>query len=108
MITLSHDQLDKINLLDKLFASMEVDQLRQLVESEQIVSRLKGTEDNPQVILNLVHEYDVMKIDLGNMRAEVSTLKSDFQSLLKVLHADVFTPRYNQDFNNLKSKHGVY
>jgi len=108
MITLSHEQLDKINLLDKLFASVGVDQLKQLVESEQIVSRLKGTEDNPQIILNLVHEYDVMKLDLMNAKAEIVTLKSDFQALIKVLHADVFTPRYNQDFNNLKSKHGVY
>jgi hypothetical protein len=108
MITLSHEQLEKINLLDRLFASMGVDQLKQLVESEQIVSRLKGTEDNPQILLNLVHEYDVMKLDLMSAKSDLTTLKSDFQTLLKVLHVDVFTPRYNQDFNNLKSKHGVY
>jgi hypothetical protein len=108
MITLSHEQLEKINLLDKLFASMGVDQLRQITESEQIVSRLKGTADNPQIILNLVHEYDTMKLDLMSAKADLVGLKSDFQALLKVLHADVFTPRYNMEFNNLKNKHGVY
>lgn len=108
MITLSHEQLEKINLLDRLFASMGTDQLRQLVESEQIVSKLRGTEDNPQIILNLVHEYDIMKLDLMASKADITALKSDFHALLKVLHTDVFTPRYNQDFNNLKSKHGIY
>jgi hypothetical protein len=108
MITLSHEQLDKINLLDKIFASMDVEQLKQIAESEQIVSRLKGFEDNPQIILNLVHEYDTMKLDLMNAKAELVGLKSDFQALLKVLHSDVFTPRYNMEFNNLKNKYGVY
>ena len=108
MITISHEQLEKINLLDKLFGAVGVDQLREFTESEQVVARLKGSEENPQLLLKIVHEHDIMMLDLMNAKAEIVTLKSDFQALLKVLHADVFTPRYNQDFNNLKSKHGVY
>ena len=108
MITLSHEQMDKINLLDRLFASVDVDQLRQLAESEQIVAKLKGAGDNPHIILNLVHEYDAMKLDFMNTKVELSTLKTDFQLLLRVLQTDVFTPRYNQDFTNLKSKYQIY
>jgi hypothetical protein len=108
MITLSHEQLEKITLLDTFFASMDVEKLRQLAESEQIVSKLKGINDNPQLILKLVHEYDVMKLDLMNTRADLTALKADFQVLIRVLHADVLSPRYNLDFNNLKSKHNVY
>jgi len=108
MITISHEQLEKINLLDKLFGALGVEQLKEFVESEQVVARLKGNEENPQLLLKIVHEHDIMMLDLMNAKSEIATLKSDFQSLIKVLHADVFTPRYNQDFNNLKSKHGVY
>ena len=108
MITISHEQLEKINLLDKLFGSLGVDQLREFVESEQVVARLKGSEENPQLLLEIVHEHDIMMLDLMNAKAEIVTLKSDFQALLRALHADVFTPRFNQDFQNLKSKHSVY
>jgi len=108
MITLSHEQLEKINLIDKLFASIGIDQLKQLVESEQIVSRLKGTEDNPQLLLTLIHERDILITDNIRNKNDILALKTDFQTLVKVLQTDVFTPRYNQDFNNLKSKHGVY
>lgn len=108
MITLSHEQLEKINLLDKLFGAMSVDQLKEFTESEQIVAKLKGSQDNPQILLNLVHEYDTMKLDLMTARGDITTLKADFQALLRVLHSDVFTPMYNMDFQNLKNKYGVY
>lgn len=108
MITISHDQLEKINLLDKLFGAMGVQELKDFVESEQVVAKLKGADDNPQILLKMVHEHDILMLDLAQAKNDIMTLKSDFRSLLKVLHADVFTPRYNQDFNNLKSKHGVY
>lgn len=108
MITLSHEQLEKINLLDKLFGAMSVDQLKEFTESEQIVAKLKGTQDNPQILLNIIHEYDTMKIDLMTAKSDITVLKTDFQSLIRILHTDVFSPRYNNDFNNLKNKHGVY
>jgi hypothetical protein len=108
MITLSHEQLEKINLLDKLFGAMCVEQLKEFTESEQIVAKLKGLQDNPKILLNLVHEYDAMKLDLMTAKTNISELKSDFQSLLRVLHSEVFSPRYNMDFNSLKNKYGVY
>ena len=108
MITISHEELEKINLLDKLFGALDVEQLKEFVESEQVVARLKGGEENPQLLLKIVHEHDVMMLDFLNAKSEIATLKIDFQSLIKVLHADIFTPRYNQDFNTLKSKYSVY
>jgi len=108
MITLSHEQLEKINLLDKLFTSLSVEQLKELIESDLIVAKLKGVNDNPQIILNLVHSYDTMRIDLISAQSSINSLKEDFQSLLRVLYTEVFTPRYNQEFTNLKSKHGLF
>jgi hypothetical protein len=102
------DQLEKINLLDTIFGALSVTQLREFAESEKIVAKLKGTDQNPQMLCRLVQEHDVMMLDLMNTKNDLAALRIDFQNLIKVLHADVFTPRYNQDFNTLKSKHGVY
>lgn len=108
MITISSDHLEKINLLDKLLGAIGVEQLREFTESEEVVAKLKGKDDNPQILLKLIREHDILMLDLMNTKNEVMALKADFQALLRVLHTDVFTPRYNQDFNNLKSKHQVY
>jgi len=108
MITMSKEQLDKIELLDRLFGSIGVEQLKEFVDSEQVVARLKGTESNPGLLMGLIRDRDMAQLETMNVKSELSALKSDFQLLLKVLHADVFTPRFNMDFNNLKSKHNVY
>jgi hypothetical protein len=108
MITMTNEQLLKIELLDKLFGALSVDQLREFTESEQVVSILKGTNNNPEMLKRLIQEHDVQMMDIMTMKSDIASLKSDLQSLLRVLHADVFTPRYNQDFSNLKSKHQVY
>lgn len=108
MITLTSDQVAKIEILDKLLASLDVDQLRQIVDSEVVVAKLKGTPTEPHILINLIREHDTMFVDMMDTKNELTSLKMDFQSLLRVLHADVFTPRYNQDFNSLKSKHGIY
>lgn len=108
MSPLTEEQFQKITLIDTLLGSVSVDQLRELAESAQIVSRLKGTENNPQILMTLIQEHHTLMLDYLAKKLELQSLKDDFQALIKVLHADVFTPRYNQDFNNLKSKHGVY
>ncbi len=108
MITLTNDQVIKIEILDKLFSSLDVEQLKQLSESEQVVAKLKGTQPDSHILINLIREHDSMYVDLVNAKSELMGLRADFQSLLKVLHADVFTPRYNMDFNTLKNKYGVF
>lgn len=108
MNPITDEQFQKITLIDKLFGSISVEQLREITESEQIVSRLKGTENNPQILLSLIRERDILTMKVIAVESELAGIKADFQSLLRVLHVDVFTPRYNQDFQNLKSKHNVY
>ena len=47
MITLTADQLEKINLLDTLFDSLDVTQLRELVEKEKVVVEVKNIYHTP-------------------------------------------------------------
>lgn len=110
MITMTPGMLEKIDLIDKLFGSMSVEQLREYTESEQIVARLKGVEENPGLLSKLVKENELHSLDSMNLRNELLVLKADMQSLIRALNQTVFAPapQYNSDFNSLKSKHNVY
>ena len=106
MIAIEYSEMEKIVLLDRLFGSIGYDDLRSLVESEQVVSKLKGTGTNSRILESLVQDNTAMSVDLMHTRNELNSLKGDFQTLLKVLNMTVFS--YSQDLNNLKQKHNVY
>jgi hypothetical protein len=105
---MTNEQLEKIALLDKLFGALSIQQLREFAESEQVVARLKGTDQNPEIFKRLIQEHDIYSMDLMNAKSELMVLKTDFQSLMRVLNQTLFTPTFNQDFQNLKQKHSVY
>lgn len=106
MITMSNDQILKIELLDKLFGSVDVTTLQEFVESERVVAKLKGTEQNPELFMRLVRDQDVQSLEIMNLKSEIAALKGDFQTLLKALNMTVFS--YSTEMNNLKQKHNVY
>lgn len=106
MISLTYDELEKVQLLDKLFGSFTVEDLKDLADTEQIVSRLKGSESNSKLLERLVNDNATLSVDLMNIRNETMSLKSDIQSLIKALNSSLYG--YNQEFNNLKQKHNVY
>jgi hypothetical protein len=106
MITMTHDQIEKIALIDKLFGSVDVRTLKEFAESEQVVAKLRGTDQNPELFMRLVREHDMLQLDLMNTRNELLSLKSDFQTLMKILNMTTFS--YSSDWNNLKQKHNVY
>jgi hypothetical protein len=108
MITMTNEQLEKLDLLDKFFGAISVEDLKEIVECEQVVAKLKGTEQNPQILRRLVQEHDMMYVDIMNAKTEVMVLKNDFQTLLRALNQTLFTPQYNNDFTTLKNKHSVY
>jgi len=106
MITMSNDQILKIALLDKLFGSVDVTTLKEFTESEQVVAKLKGIDQNPEIFMHLIREHDMLTLDLATTKADLASLKGDFSTLLKALNMTVFS--YSQDMNNLKQKHNVY
>lgn len=107
MITLTNEQTEKIDLLDKLFGAISLEQLREFAESEQVVAILKGTNNNPNILKRLIQEHDIQMMDIMTMKADISVLKSDLSTLVRL----VLKP---YDYNSLgeaatlKSKAGVY
>lgn len=107
MISATAEQFEKLRLFDKLFNAMSVEQVKELSESEQIVARLKGMPESTSILYQLVIDNTSMSSDIMNLRTELSMLRSDFQTLMKL----TFKPyEYNaiNDAQSLKSRYGIY
>jgi hypothetical protein len=109
MISLTTEQLQKIELVDALFSALDIDQIKELAESEQVVAKLKGVNLNPGLLKNIVQESEIHSVEMMRMASEVTVLKADMQTLVRAVITLVNTPPpYSQDLQNLKSKYNVY
>lgn len=106
MISVTHNELEKIKLLDRLLCSLDINELTELVDSEQIVAKLKGSGSNSMLLERLVNDSSTNTVDLLNAKNELASLKSDFQTLLRILNTTVFS--YSPDMTSLKQKHNIY
>lgn len=107
MITFDSIMNEKIDLLDSILSAVSLAELREFAEKENIVAKIKGTQ--PQFILRTVlSEHNAMLTSIPAMANDLSSLKLDFVKLTKILNQVVFGNPYNQDFNDLKQKYGIY
>jgi len=107
MITMTNEQLEKIDLLDKLFGAMSIEQLREFTESEQVVAILKGTNHNPGLLRRLVQEHDILSMDVVTLKSDLTQFKYDFQNIIKAIDKP-YDPNNISNFQALKSKNGIY
>jgi hypothetical protein len=107
MITMTNEQLEKIDLLDKLFGAISIEQLRQFTESEQVVAILKGTNHNSGLLRRLVQEHDILAMEVLNMKADLVVFKYDFQNIIKAIDKPYDSINIS-NFQVLKNKHGIY
>lgn len=107
MITMTTEQLEKIDLLDRLFGAMSIEQLREFTESEQVMANLKGTNQNPGILRKIVQENEIMMSDLNIAKSDILTLRTDIRVLVNL----TIRP-YEQfsiaEFNSLKLRHNAY
>jgi hypothetical protein len=109
MITLTQLQLDKIVLLDKLFNSADINQLREISESEQVVAKLRGEDLQPALFTELLREHNNTLADISGLRTELRMLKNDLSDLIwAVNHMSTSIPPPNDRLQCLKSKYNVY
>ena len=101
------EQLDKIELLDKFFNSVNMEQLKEFSESEQIVSKLAGRPEQPRVLSTMVNEIHQLKDEIYSLRVQMLTINDDFKSIIKTLNT-ITTPQYVPDLQTLRNKHNIY
>lgn len=108
MSSLTAEQQEKIDLLDKLFGALNVDQLKHLAETEQVVAKLNGTNANPQMLRKMIQEHELLQSNVAMLTTDVASLRADIKDLMKVLNTTLFTVPYSSEFQTLKNKHNVY
>lgn len=96
----------KLELLDIFLGSVSTERLKEIVEQEQVVSKLRDDQSSFYVLRQLINDATHFQTELLNARAELQSLKSDMATLVKCLNSSIYG--YNQDFQNLKQKHNVY
>lgn len=103
---LSPDQNEKIELLDIILNSYSIDDLRAMVGADATVEKLKGTLPQHKIIRGILTEVTVSESRIATLSAEVSVLRSDLVSLLRII-SQMQTPIYIPELANLKSRFSV-
>lgn len=100
---------EKIKLLDQVFRSLSVDELKSILSADLIVDKLKGTENTDGPILSAMQGLSMLQVEIITLRNDHFQLKEDFKAALKVTYQMrmAMTP-YSTEFETLKSKYGVY
>ena len=107
MISLTNEQLEKIELLDQLLGALNIDQLRNIIESEKVVAILKGTNTKPEIFKQLIQEHDNQMVLAIQLQGDISTLKYDMQQLVRLVMRP-YEASSVSDAQSLKSKYCVY
>ena len=107
MITMTNEQHEKIKVLDQLFGAMDLEQLKEFTSSEKVVAILKGTNQNPEILKNLLQEHSEYMMKISSLQADLMTLRSDIQVLIKLV-LKPYDYSSQGDANMLKSKYAIY
>ena len=94
-------------MLDMLFNAASVEQLRELTESEKVVSILSGKYERTNILSRLVNEHNVLTLEASASKSDIAVLRNDLQILIKL----VLKPNdyhSHSDASALKSKYNVY
>jgi hypothetical protein len=102
-----HDFNEKIELLDRLLTTIDVERLRELVRAEEVVSELKGNSTYTNGILRqILDDHRSLTSRSMQLGADVDRLQSQITQITQILDKTVFS--YSQDFYNLKQSLNVY
>ena len=108
---------EKIELLDRIIETLSIDDIKTLFGEDLVIGALKGSNSNTiGPFRSLINDNDMLKNEVSILKADLNYIKSmhyalsdDFRNLVKAVNP-VINPTYtfNQDFVNLKTKHGIY
>jgi len=100
--------LEKIKLLDQIFQVLSLDDMKQVASCDLVVSKLRGDAILTGPLLEMYQTNLRFDAEIMMLRAQIESTKMDFQVLLRCLSKGMGDSNTAGDFNNLKSRHGVY
>jgi hypothetical protein len=104
---LTPEEYKKIEMLDKIFWGINFEDLKELSEKEEIIDRLRGTNQNKMIFRALFDESESTKSKTYTLEMEIMTLRDDIKVILKLLN-EKYTQPSNWEWTNLKNKYSVY
>jgi hypothetical protein len=104
------EDIEKIKLLDQVFRSVSVDDIKSIFSADLIVDKLKSTEIITGPILSAIQDISMIRLEIATLRADHTMLKEDFRTALRAIQALSMPPvvPYSSDLQTLKSKYNVY
>lgn len=104
--------LEKIKLIDQVFNSLSLDDVKSILSADLLVGKLKAHDNSTGTILGAFQELSMLQVEMITLRADHNFLKEDFKVALKVMHTLSIPvtpmPTYSPELQNLKSKYNVY
>ena len=106
----STEDLEKIKLVDQVFKSLSLDEIKSILGADLIVNKLKGTDTTPGPILSSIQDLSMLRVEIATLRADHTMLKEDFKMALRAIQtlSAPHVPYYSAEMQTLKSKYGVY
>ena len=109
---MTNNDLEKVKLVDQVFRSLSLEEIKSILSADLIVDKLKGTEHGTGPILSAQQSLSMLQVEIITLRNAHDELKRDFMQALKAIQT-LTTPMlpiapYSQELQTLKSKYGVY
>lgn len=75
----------KIRLLDKFFAGLDIAELEYLLESDMIVSKLKGTDTSSTFLSSLISDNIRQQTEIEALKYHISIIDNNLKILAKLV-----------------------
>lgn len=107
MISITQENMDKMVLLDTVFSALSLEDMKNLFESDLIVSKLRGNAQDMHFFKDIMANLNSREAEIMSLQSEVTMLKNDIRDIIAAVYKP-FDSNASMNFNNLKSRHGVY
>lgn len=104
----SPDDNEKFKLLDLIFLSLTIDELKSMFGEDLVAAKLKDVKMYHQPIAGIPENITDLRNETVALKAEISMLRSDIGTLLRCLNRGMGDQTTSYDFNTLKHRYGVY
>ena len=107
---MTNDDLEKVKLIDQVFRSLSLEEIKSILSADLIVDKLKGTEHGTGLILSALQSLSMLQVEILTLRADHTMMKEDFKTALKVMQtlSQPTIPQFSSELQNLKSKYNIY
>ena len=107
---MTNDDLEKVKLVDQVFRSLSLEEIKSILSADLIVDKLKGTESGTGPILSALQSLSMLQVEILTLRADHTMMKEDFKTALKVMQtlSQPTIPQFSSELQNLKSKYNIY